>query len=215
MDAPVAQLGLVALPYDRDSVLATLEAGRGRPAAVTHELDSLFAEFRGPFTRYASAAYRVQALEGSLAAMRQRLDSIPRADAAYDSLYRAFTLGSDSLPRLRTARDEAQRALGRARSALGPRMDSLRTLMSRWEDSTYRGYDSITKALGSGIGREPIGDSTDARGRARIRLPRGDWWIYARTWDAWDPNSYWYWNVKVTGDRVVLDRASGRRIPRY
>ena len=65
------------------------------------------------------------------------------------------------------------------------------------------------------LGNAPIADSTGADGRVTIRLPVGRWWIYARSWDAWDPNSEWYWNVPATGDRLVLDRSNGRRLPRY
>ena len=50
VDAPVAKLGLVALPYDRDSLLATFEAKNPRPAALTQQLDSLFQAYRAPFT---------------------------------------------------------------------------------------------------------------------------------------------------------------------
>lgn len=215
VDAPVARLGLVALSYDRDSVLAALEAGNPRPPALTRQLDSLFALFRAPFVSYASAAYQVQTTERSLGVLRQQLDSLPRGSARYDSLYRRFAAGSDSLTRARDRRDQAQRALAATRNRLGPTLDSLRGLMARWEDSTYRDYGSITARLSSSLGREAIADSTDAWGKARLKLPAGDWWIYAHSWDAWDPNSQWYWNVRVTGDRVVLDRTTGRRIPRY
>jgi hypothetical protein len=215
VDAPVAHLGFVALPYDRDSVIASLESRSPRPAALTHQLDSLFQQFRGPFIDYARQAYRVQSLEALLGRLKLRMDSLPRSSPVYDSLYRAFAIGSDSLSLARRRRDDTQRALAVARNRLSTRIDSLRQQMARWKDTTYRGYDSITKTLGSGLGRAPLSDSTGATGSATMRLPRGDWWIYARSWDAWDPNSEWYWNVRVTGDRVVLDRASGRRLPRY
>lgn len=215
VDAPVAHLQLVALPYDRDSLLATFEARSRRPERETRQLDSLFAAFRIPFGAYAAAAYRVQSLERSLAYLKARLDSLPRQNPAYDSLYRAFADGSDSVAAAHRRRDDAQRELALARAKLSPRIDSLRQLMARWEDSTYRGYDSITKALGSGLGREPVSDSTGTDGKVMLRLPRGSWWIYARSWDAWDPYSEWYWNVPATGARVVLDRSNGRRLPRY
>ena len=211
----MAQLGFVALPYDRDSVLAMLESRSPKPVALTRQLDSLFQRFRGPFISYAVQAYRVQSIQASLGRIKLRLDSLPRAGPVYDSLYRAFAVGSDSLTQANRRRDDTQRALDVAHVNLTPRIDSLRQLMARWKDSTYRGYDSITKELGSGIGREPIADSTGRDGSATISLPRGRWWIYARSWDAWDPNSEWYWNVPVTGERVVLDRATGRRLPRY
>lgn len=215
VDAPVAQLRLVALPYDRDSVLATFAQKSPRPERESRQLDSLFAAFRVPFTTYAGAAYRLQSLQRSLALLKARLDSMPRQGPAYDSLYRVFATGSDSIAGAQKRRDDAQRELSLARAKLAPRIDSLRALMSRWEDSTYRGYDSITKVLGSGIGREPMADSTGPDGKVTLRLPRGTWWIYARSWDAWDPYSEWYWNVPVTGERLVLDKNNGKRQPRY
>ncbi len=215
VDAPLAHLGFVALPYDRDSILAVLEGANPRPTAITRQLDSLFQEFRGPFVVYAADAYHAQSIEQALGRLRRQLDSLPRASLAYDSLYLAFSETSDSLASARRRRDKTQLNLAVARNELSGRIDTLRQLMARWQDSAYRGYDSLTKALGSGLGREPFSDSTGADGTTTIRLPRGDWWIYARSWDAWDPNSEWYWNVRVTGDRVVLDRASGRRAPRY
>ncbi len=215
VDAPVAHLGLVALPYDRDSLLRALEAKNPRPVALTRPMDSLFQIFRGPFMAYASAAYRLQTLERSLAGRKLQLDSLPRSSPAYDSLYRRFAAGSDSFAVLQHRRDDAQHRLAEVRAHVSDPLDSLRQRMSRWEDSTYRSYDSLTKVLGTGIGREPISDSTGPTGKVTLHLPPGDWWIYARSWDTWDPNSEWYWNLPVKGDRLTLDRASGRRVPRY
>jgi hypothetical protein len=215
VDAPVAHLGLVALPYNRDSLLQMLEAKHPRPVGLTRPMDSLFQIFRGPFMGYASAAYHLQALERSLAGHKLRLDSLPRSSPVYDSLYRDFAARSDSFAAFQHRRDEAQHRLAEVRNRVADPLDSLRARMSRWEDSTYRSYDSLTKVLGTGIGREPISDSTSATGRVTLRLPPGDWWIYARSWDAWDPNSEWYWNLPVKGERLTLDRASGRRVPRY
>jgi len=215
VEAPAPNVGFVALPYDRDSVIRELERATPRPAALTRELDSLFQVFRGPFASYADAAFRSRTIERSLEMIRARLDSLPRSATSYDSLYRLFAARSDSLKRLQHERDEAQAALRRVREAVGTRIDSLRSQMSRWEDSAYRDYESITRDLTSGLGREPIADSTGPDGRAKLHLPVGDWWIYARSWDPGDPNREWYWNVPARGDRIILDRATGRRVPRY
>ncbi len=215
VDAPVAHLAFVALPYDRDSILAMLEARHPRPAAITRALDTLFQAYRGPFMAYASAAYRLELHRRQLGYLKLRLDSLPRESPAYDSLYRAFARGSDSLPLLLRTRDDKQRALAVARNEYMPAIDSLRGLMGQWKDSAYQTYDSLTKGLGAGLGREAFSDSTGPDGRATLRLSRGNWWVYARSWDTWDPNSEWYWNLPVKGDRLVLDRSNGRRLPRY
>lgn len=215
VDAPVAHIQLIALPYDRDSILKALQGDRLRPEPLTTTLDSLYTRFRKPFGVYALRAYQVQTLSRNQAYLRQQLDSLTRNAPGYDSLYRAFTRYVDTILTVRKLRDVAQDELAIARIDLGPTIDSLRKIMIRWEDSTYHGYDSVTKALGGGIGREPFADSTGANGKVTLKLPIGNWWIYARSWDAWDPHSEWYWNVPVTSERVVLDRTTGHRRPRY
>ena len=54
VETPVTGVGVVALPYDRDSVLRQLEARAPTPRPDTAPLDSLFAAFRGPFTAYSA-----------------------------------------------------------------------------------------------------------------------------------------------------------------
>lgn len=215
VDAPVAHLRVVALPYDRDSVLAAMETKSPRPAHLTEALDSLFQRFRGPFIAYAGALYKLGKLQQTVGRLQSRRDSLAQTAPGYDELTRAIATRSDSIAAARQRRTDAQLAMARARAELAPPMDSLRRLMRQWEDSTYRGYDSITQRLGNVIGREAVGDSTGPTGEVTLRLGPGRWWLYARSWDAWDPNSEWYWNVPVTGDRIVLDRKSGRQRPRY
>src|SRR5438876_626768 len=74
-ETPIPGVVVVALPYDRDSVLAALErrAGTGRPHAA--ELDSLFEAFRGPFLAFSRAAWRLER-------MTRRRDSLVRRGAA-------------------------------------------------------------------------------------------------------------------------------------
>lgn len=215
VDSPLAHVQLVALPYDRDSIIRTLRGDRQQPALVVARLDTLYTRFRLPFGVYASLAYKVQTLERQQAHLRMRIDSLPRNAPAYDSLYQAFSRGADTIKAIKLLRDRAQEELALARINLGPSIDSLRQIMVRWEDSTYRGYDSITKKLGGVIGREPFTDSTGADGTVKLHLPPGAWWIYARSWDAWDPHSEWYWNVPADKDRIILDKTTGERRPRY
>ena len=87
--------------------------------------------------------------------------------------------------------------------------------MRQWEDSTYQGYDSIVQGLARRAAREPVTDTTGAEGWATLTLAPGRWWIYARSWDATDPNAEWYWNVPVDGDTLLLSSRTARRQPRY
>jgi hypothetical protein len=212
---PVSGLGLVALPYDRDSVLGALEARARTPRPATAGLDSLFAQFRGPFAAYSRAAWDAGRLRDTLALLKSRLDGLPRNAPEYRELYASFGRLSEELTDTEAREAETRGALDAARGKFVSRSDSLRARVRAWEDSAYSGYDSIVRGLTQRSGRAAAADTTDATGRASLTLRGRPWWIYARSWDATDPNSEWYWNVPVTGDTVVLDARSGRRRPRY
>jgi hypothetical protein len=214
-ETPVTGVGVVALPYDRDSVLRQLETRARTPRPPTATLESLFAAFRGPFTSYSAAIFRLNRLRDSLAAAKTTLDTLARDAPAYARTYAVFGRLTDSL---KAAQDRAERGrteLDRARREFATGGDSLRLRMRQWEDSTYRGYDSIVQSLARRAGREAVTDTTGADGWASLTLAPGRWWIYARSWDATDPNAEWYWNVPVDGDTLLLSSRTARRQPRY
>jgi hypothetical protein len=212
-ETPLAQLAFVALPYNRDSVLAAMEARAPTPRPHTRELDSLFRIWREPFARFARAGYRTLQLRDSLTALRHRLDSLPRNAPAYQRLYQRFAELTDSAEAARVAGEPARKELDQLRRQLLPKIDSLRRDVTAWENSTFQGYQSAVEQLSHA--EEATADTTDAEGHAVIRLPDGRWWIYAWAWDEADPYSQWYWNVPVTGDTAVLDASTGKRRPRY
>ena len=214
-DTPVSSVGVVALPYNRDSVLGGLEAAAKTPRPATARLDSLFAGFRGPFSRYSAATVRLGRLRDSVAGLTGRLDSLPRNAPDYGRLYAALEGLSDSVKAAETEANAARTALDRARASFVTESESLRAAVRHWEDSTYRGYDSIVRNLAARRRQDPVTDTTDARGWATFNLRSGPWWIYARSWDAGDPNAEWYWNVPVESDTVLLSAQTGKRQPRY
>lgn len=215
VETPASGVGVVALPYDRDSVLASLEARAASPRPHTAQMDTLFARFRGPFIAYTTTAYTAGKLRDSLAELQGRLDSLGRGAPQYQSLHARLSRLSDSLASIEIRGERARAVLSRARSDFVSRSERLRTTIRQWEDSTYRGWDSIVERLAKARGLEPATDTTDATGWARFTLAPGKWWIYARAWDTSDPNSEWYWNVPVNGDTVLLSSRTGHQRPRY
>jgi hypothetical protein len=215
IETPAVGVGVVALPYDRDSVLARLEARSGSRRPHTAALDTLFGRFRGPFTAYTAASYAATQLRDSIDLIRNRLDTAPPDSPEYRELHARYTTLSDSLAVVERRANRARTALDRARGEFLSRSDSLRAAVRQWEDSTYRGYDSIVENLARRTRREAVTDSTDATGWAKLTLLPGRWWIYARAWDTSDPNAEWYWNIPVTGDTLLLSSRTGRRHPKY
>lgn len=194
-ESPASGVPVVAVPYDRDSVVAALEAAQPNPRPHTARLDSLFAQFRGPFLDHFRAGQALTAVRDSVA--RGLADSAALAAATRRS-------------------EETRAALDGARDALAT-ADSLRDDVRSWENSTYAPFDSLVKALAERARRKPVVDTTDATGKAELRLPasENDWWVTARSWDVTDPNTSWTWSVRVDADSVELNGGNGRRRPRY
>jgi hypothetical protein len=215
VETPITGIGLVALPYDRDSVLGALARNARSPRPDTVELQRLFREFRGPFTAYTATAFAAGQLRDSLEHLKTRLDSLPRGSDEYRERYAAFGRMNDSLAALQGRTEQRHGELDRARAAFVERSETLRAAIRHWEDSTYQGYDSLTDALAAQRHLQPVTDTTGADGWAHFTLDGGPWWIYGRSWDATDPNAEWYWNVPVTSDTILLSSRVGRQRPRY
>lgn len=214
-ESPIRGIVVLALPYDRDSVLAALERRAGTPRPHTAELDSLFRAFRGPFLAFSRTAWRVERVtreRDSLAARRAAAAPGSAADLELGARLKAL---DDSLPRLEEEAERARAALGTARDTLWPRMERLRADTRSWDSSTYAGYDTIVRTLTHDRLQEGVADTTDATGRAVFWLRPGRWWVTASSPDPQDANSDWYWNLPVTGDTLLLHPATGRHRPRY
>ena len=116
VETPVTGVGLIALPYDRDSVLAALEASARSPRPDTAALDSLFRAFRVPFVSYTGTVQRTERLRDSLDRLRARLDSLPRNTPEYRELYAGFSRLNDSLTAAQQRTERARKELDRARA---------------------------------------------------------------------------------------------------
>lgn len=211
----MSELAIIALPYNRDSIIQALESAAGSPRPHVTELDSLFAIFRDPFVSYSAASMTERQLQDTLAALGAVLDTLPRNREEYRALYTSYTELHDSLPAVTERRAELGERLDKVRSRINPLIDSLRREVVQWENSTFASYEQETEAAARRSGKTPMQRITDATGWATFQLEGDGWWIYARAWDATDPNAQWYWNVPVTGDTVRLDSRNGERRPRY
>ncbi|HQR18383.1 MAG TPA: hypothetical protein PK948_08420 [Gemmatimonadales bacterium] len=212
---PASDFAFVALPYNRDSLVAAFEGRARTPRPSTDALDTLFARYRAPFAAYTALVAESARYNDTLAALKQRLDGMSRTAPEYTASYIRWTGLRDTLRSLDDQAAKARAALEAARPAFVAKSESLRTVIRNWQDSTYVGYDRAVDSIVRYRHREPVADTTDATGAAVIRLVGGPWWIYARSWDPADPNAEWYWNVPVTADTVRLNASTGLNRPRY
>jgi hypothetical protein len=152
----------------------------------------------------------------------RRLDSVNTAlsGAAPDSpaareLTAMRKTATDSLTRQTAGMERARTALSAARDTLWPRIERLRQEARAWQQTTYAGYDTLSRSQTTGRMRMITSDTTGAAGWASLRVYQGTWWIHARSPDPQDPNFEWYWNVPLVGDTVRLSPATGHHRPRY
>lgn len=215
VETPLPGIVIVALPYDRDSILTMLERRAATKRPHTQTLDSLFQAFRGPFLEFSRAAWQLEQMTRSRDSLSgRRAQAAPGSPGATELDARIRSL-DDSLRRLRPSVERARTALDAARDTLWPRIEALRGETKRWEAGTYAGYDTIVRTLTRDRLRQGVADTSDATGWATLRLAPGTWWITARSPDPRDPNAEWYWNVPATGDTIRLTPAIGRHLPRY
>ncbi|MEZ4457283.1 MAG: hypothetical protein R2882_12170 [Gemmatimonadales bacterium] len=200
LETPVPDLIVTFLPYDRDSILRTLETG-APPRPHVGELDSLFRAFRTPFQRFLL-------LSDSAGRARQTADSVRAAGLDPAAPETAAAALASRLAAARTTLDAARRELW-------PTITAYRQDVAAWEDSVYRDYRKVTRSQADRIFATPVADTTDALGWGSAAITSARWWATARTVDPADPNREWYWNVRVEGDTVHLDPRTGRNRPRY
>lgn len=216
--SPAPGVALVALPYDRDSLIAALDAQAASPRPATARLDTLYARIRVPFAAFAAVSESVTTLQDSAARLKVALDSLSRESPRYRAGYGAFLEVTAARTAAESRQAAARRTLDRVRDATTPRIDSARAALKAWEDSAYRDYEKLTSELLRRSTVQAVTDTTDQAGVATLMLPPGRygrWWIYARTWDSSDPNAEWYWNVPVTGGTVELSPQNARRRTKY
>lgn len=214
-ETPLPGAVVAALPYDRDSLIETMErrAPSGRPH--TQALDSLFQAFHGPFLDMSRAAWLVEQTGRRLDSVTAALSAVPAGSPAALELGAMRKDLTDSLTRQNTGMERTRSALGAARDTLWPSIERLREEARAWEHTTYAGYDTLTRSQTTGRMRMISSDTTGATGWATLRVNKGIWWIHARSTDPQDPNFEWYWNVPLVGDTVRLSPATGRHRPRY
>ena len=212
---PAAGFAFVALPYDRDSLVAAFEGRAATPRPSTDALDSLFAQYRAPFAAYTALVAEAARYTDSMAALKERLPGMPRNSPEYSGAYVRYVGLRDTVRMIDAQAARARADLDTARAAFVAQSEPLRAAVRAWQDSTYRGYDAAVDSIVRARHRPPVADTTDAAGAATVDLRGGPWWLYARSWDPADPNAEWYWNVPVASDTVRLDASTGRNRPRY
>ena len=197
-DAPLNDLEIVAVPYNAQRILDSLERASIEPRPEFPELEAELRAFRrrdpdsiaALSSHWGDARRRVARLADSLNVMGRQAPGYGAAYARFRAEYSRLAGEEAELEgRMRRELGDDRELAARAAAAA----DSVR----RWETEAYRDFALLT----AGFDEHRV--STDSAGRARISLRAGPWWLVARKADPDNPFLERAWNVPIVVSSLV------------
>lgn len=205
---PIENLPFEILPYDRDAIFDSLEAAYPEPEpaippellARQQQVQQAQQEWRAAEERWGQVRERLRQIAAQMEELqREGL----RGSQQYQALFREFEQLEPQERQLQQRMNEAFARFDQLQRGFIAQADSLRIAREAWADRAFADYEDAVEARLRATGREAVADTTGPGGVARVRVPEGNWWVYARYTL---PFSELYWNVPVTvsGDSTVV-----------
>ena len=204
VNRPITGMVVRLLPYDRDVVFDSLTRAAATPEPPVP--DSLLALQN----QVAAAQETWRAAEAEWNAMRDRMQSITRemeglnrAEARYRELFREFQELDGRYQGVERRMNQAFQKFDSLQRGFITQAEQLRLLREQWADEAFADVNTVIGNRLDQLGRQEYTDTTDAQGAASFSLPRGEWWVHARTEL---PFHELYWNIpiQVGGEPTVL-----------
>ena len=206
---PAANLPVLFIPFDRDSVFDVLAAQAAMPEPEVpqdlvdtfREIATLQEEWRVKDAAWAEARDRLQTLSTEL----QNMD---RRSRDYMQKYEEFNNLDASVNRLDREKQAAFDAFDSLQRSAVAEAEEIRIAQEAWADEAFADYDDIVADLLQARGAEIFEDTTDVDGVVTRKLPGGDWWVHSRLQI---PRGEYYWNEKIdfgAADTIRLDTSN-------
>jgi hypothetical protein len=214
----LANLPVRLLPYDRDVIFDSLEAAYPEPEPqVPDSVLRLREEMIAAQAAWQRAEARWNEVRDSMRLIRDQMEQLSRTSPQYRVLYLDFDRLEAEERQINRVREAEFARYDRLQKQLAAQLREIRLKQEAWADRAFAPVDSIIAARLKALGREEVSDTTDASGSIRVKVPKGQWWVYARYSLA---NEELYWNVpvEVTGGEpqvVELTRQNAEVRPRY
>jgi len=211
--APVENLEVQFLPYDRDSLFAELASRAPTPEPqMPEDLRSQRDSVGVLQETWRELEARWNAVRDSLRQLSDRLSGMDTRSREYVQLYQQFSPMEGRERSLNRQRQQAFDAFTGLQEHTSARIDSFSAVLTAWEDQAFADYTDLETDLLAALGKQVAVDTTDAMGMVTRKLGGGDWWVYARVAAA---AGELYWNLPVTGAdtlRLTPDNAEHRQI---
>lgn len=202
----VDDLEVQFLPFDRDSLFATIIAQAATPEPeIPADLEEASLTEQELRDRWSTAESSWNNVRDSMRAITTRLDNLDDRSREYRELFDRFGDLEDRERALDRQRQAAFDEFNEMQQATQQRVDSICIVIDSWEEAAFAGYGDIEDDLLMALGREVMADTTDADGVAGVSASGGPWWIHARVNTA---TGELYWNVMIdeaTSDTLRLE----------
>lgn len=213
--APLEQLEIRLLPYNRDSIFEVLARQAPSPEPQPpEELIQLRDSVAAAQERWREAEAAWNDIRSELQQLSERMEGMNRASRDYAQAYRRFDDLDSQVRRLDREKNRYFERFTELQSRYSAQADSFSAVLAAWGDATFERYAEIVDSLLEGRGRQEIWDTTGGGGWADLQVPRGRWWIHTR-FEL--PFEELYWNVPYESsggaDTVILNSANAEERP--
>lgn len=194
---PLADLEVIALPFDPQAVLDSLRAVAPTPPPDTRALeDSLRSvkEMPPPAEPMPGPDGGLRSRVGALADSLRRLD---RMSDAYAQLYERFRSLYTTYVHELSRREAALRRDESPWLRLARRAQAAAESVRAWERVAYANFEAVAARRVAESGRPILSVVTDSTGYARLILPPGSWWVTARVPDPENVFFERYWRIPL------------------
>ena len=201
---PIADLDVVALPFDPDRILDSLTAAAPTPPPAFPELKQEMEAYTPPADDPYEALNRPwRLLRDSVEALSDSLFAMDRTSPGYAAAYARFRTLYGRLSERAAERDRALRRVNGDRVALARRAATAADSLRAWEYTAFAAYPELAGEAVVTSGRDVVEGTTVEHGLAVLALAPGRWWLIARTPDVANPFMEYYWSVPATATRVL------------
>lgn len=214
---PVEDAVVTFVPYDRDSIFEVLAQRADEPEPeIPEDLRQQFDQVIEAQQEWRDAEAQWGESRDQLQQIRNRMDGLDERSREYLQLFERFEQTEQRVNSLDARRQQLFQRFDSLQKATVSRADSVRAVITTWEEEAFRSYTDISDSILAAEGVEEIPtDTTGAQGYASVKLPSGDWWVYARHTPG--PFEELYWNVPIDpsqSDTLVLSRENAESRPR-
>lgn len=216
--APIAQLEVRALPYDRDAIFDSLKAAYAEPEPeIPDSLDDLQTRMAQAQQTWRESESRWNTARDSLQKLLDRMNGMARSSPQYRVAYLDFSDQEEIADAAESEYQQAFAAFDSLQKGYNTQVERLAARRQQWADQAYADVGDVIAARLEEMGLEEVADTTDANGVARLSLKPGQWWIHTRYDLLFDEM---YWNEPVDAQRgdpimVNLDRSTAEIRPQF